>query len=93
MKSIIIFGDNTPQVMGKSNRANEISVEDLSVEAKEFYSNMTEVLEGIEPENSEFKLKEIVINAEVSVSGKIGFLGTGVESAMKGSISFKLTKD
>lgn len=78
----------------RRNRARKISVEEFSEEVQDFYNKLSKIFEGLNNQQSSgFKLKEITINAEISASGQVGFLGTGAEAGIKGGLTFKLVKE
>lgn len=94
--NIIIFTEEelSPRRSGESKRKrqkiNKIPVDEFADEASSFYHKMVNIFGNLKNEKKGCFLEEIVINAEVSGSGSIGFLGTGVEAGIRGSVQFKL---
>lgn len=93
-KFIIIFGDNEESTWSNSEiNENPINLQKFKNHVTDFYNNMASVIDNLpEDKKSGFTLDEITINAEISASGKVGFLGSGVSAGVKGSLSFKLKR-
>ncbi|GET35192.1 hypothetical protein PbJCM13498_40550 [Prolixibacter bellariivorans] len=70
-----------------------IELEELQKNIIEFNENISIIIESLKSdESTDFLLDEITINAEIGLSGSVGFMGTGVSGAAKAGISFTLKK-
>lgn len=97
-KEVLIYSDPindiTRMSKNESNRriAHNTNYEVLKSNIIEFYNDIANIFENLENKCNDFQLDEIVINAEIGINGKVGFMGTGIEGSAKSGISFKLKR-
>jgi hypothetical protein len=69
-------------------KAKELPIETLAKNVREFLAKMNKILADTPESAGSFKLKEFEVSAEVSASGKLGLLGSGVETSVSGGLKF-----
>jgi hypothetical protein len=79
-------------VVTRGGGAKEIPVEALAENVKDFIGKMSAILSATPESVGGFKLKEFEVSAEVSASGKLGLLGSGVEASATGALTFKFQR-
>ena len=68
--------------------AKEFPIETLADNVRDFLTKVNKILSAAPESSGSFKLKEFEVSAEVSASGKLGLLGSGVEASATGALKF-----
>jgi hypothetical protein len=70
----------------------KLEVEVLAENLNLFLTQMEGVLEKAPEEVGKFKFTEFAVSAEISAKGQLVLVGSGVEAAGKGGITFKFER-
>lgn len=70
----------------------EIKVEVLAENVNLFLNQVESILEKAPDKVGEFQFTEFSVSAEVSANGKLVLLGSGVETGVQGSLTFKFER-
>lgn len=71
---------------------DKVSPEELKKRLDSFVSSMGDVVSGVPDKLADYQVNEISFTAEVSATGKVGLLGTGVDVTGGGGITITLTR-
>lgn len=77
----------------KGREKNTVLLSKLKSNIDEFYEDISSIFANLRDKEKGFVLEEIVVNAEIGIDGKLGFMGTGIGGSAKAGISFKLKKN
>ena len=105
-KTISIVSANIPDVPVKANDRggavdavkkalgfkSEVPADDLASNLSEFLTTMGMIVDGLPTGLGPFELKEMALAIEVSATGKISLLGSGVDISGKSGITLTLKK-
>ncbi|HLY06537.1 MAG TPA: hypothetical protein VKR31_12390 [Rhizomicrobium sp.] len=80
-------------VAGSPGFANEVPVDSLTGNLRDFLDKMDSVLASIPPVIGEFGVDTMTIDIEISAEGSVSLLGTGGKVSGKGGISLTLTRN
>lgn len=81
--------DATPR---RGDSLKELKVEVLAENVNLFLTKIESILEQAPDEVGKFRFTEFSVCAEVSANGKLVLLGSGVETGVKGSLTFKFER-
>ncbi len=70
----------------------ELKVEVLAENVNLFLTQIEGILEKAPDEVGKFRFTEFSVSAEVSANGKLVLLGSGVETGIQGSLTFKFSR-
>ena len=70
----------------------ELKVEVLAENVNLFLTQIEGILEKAPDEVGKFRFTEFSVSAEVSANGKLVLLGSGVETGIQGSLTFKFER-
>ena len=87
---LVITSDD--DVLTRGRGPQELDVETLAQNMKDFLSKVEKVLAAAPATTAGFTLTEFEVTAEVTASGQLGLLGTGVEASGKGGMTFKFQR-
>ena len=73
-------------------RAGTISTVELQQRLKSFLDQIGDVLQQLPQGLGDFELDAICISVEVSATGKVSLLGSGIETVGKGGLTFTLKR-
>ena len=77
----------------RNNPTKKLKVDELAASVKDFVQKMSQVLNEVpQSVGQNFELSEFVVSAEISATGEIKILGSGVEASAGGGVSFTFTK-
>jgi len=79
-------------IMRKKSGITELKIKELAGSVNEFLTQIESIFKKAPDQIGKFKFNEFVVSAEISASGKLMLLGSGVEAAAKGSLSFKFER-
>lgn len=82
-------GDSTSM---RGAPAKELKVEVLAENVNLFLTQIETMLETAPDEVGKFRFTEFSVSAEVSANGKLVLLGSGVETSVQGSLTFKFER-
>ena len=82
----------TDGTVRRGGSPTELKVEVLAENINVFLTQMESVLEQAPDEVGKFQLTELSVCAEIDAKGKLVLLGSGVETGIKGSLTFKFQK-
>lgn len=88
--TILVHTTDAIDRRGKSPK--ELKVEVLAENVNVFLNQIEGILANTPEEVGKFKFTEFSVNAEVSANGKLVLLGTGVETSIQGSLTFKFER-
>lgn len=71
---------------------SEVPASDLATNLAEFLNTMGGIVEGLPTGLGQFELKEMSLAIEVSATGKISLLGSGVDVSGKSGLTLTLKK-
>lgn len=71
----------------------ELKVEVLAENVNLFLTQIEGILEKAPDKVSKFRLTDFSVSAEVSADGKLVLLGSGVETGIKGSLTFNFKRE
>lgn len=99
---VLALEDEDPAVRERafwSRKPAEVKLERTEVDAKQlkqrldaFLNQMEEILANLPQKTAGLALDSVSFSVEVSAKGSVSLLGTGVEMAGKGGITFTLKK-
>lgn len=72
--------------------SKEIKVGDLSKSVNHFLSRIKDVFNNTPEEIGGFRFTELVVSAEINTKGKLTLIGSGVETGLKGGLTFKFQR-
>jgi hypothetical protein len=73
-------------------KSQELDVDTLARNVKDFLRKVEKILAAAPTTTAGFTLTEFEVAAEVSASGRLGLLGTGIDASGKGGLKFKFQK-
>jgi len=74
------------------DRLKKLSVDTVSGNMVQFVNQLDQIFQSIPQNVAEFQLDEVTVSAEITASGSFLLLGSGVEAAGSGAISFKFSR-
>jgi hypothetical protein len=86
--SIITVRESTTLAEKRELFETQLNTSVLSDELQKFLSKLNNILTNIPKNVNEYQLDEIELSAEISASGTIKILGSGVESELGGGLKF-----
>jgi len=89
--AILVSTADTTVMRGRAPK--ELKVEVLAKNLNLFLTQIEDVLEKTPDEVGRFKFTEFTVSAEISAKGQLVMVGTGVEAAAKGGLTFKFEKE
>jgi hypothetical protein len=87
---IVVCAQESVTTRGSS--AKELDVSALADNIKAFLQKIEKILQSVPASAGGFALTEFEVSAEITASGSLGLLGTGVEVGGKGGLTFKFQK-
>jgi len=88
---IIVYGA-AKSVVTRGGGPVMLDVDTLARNVQEFLKKVERILQSAIFEAGGFSLTELEVSAEISASGKLGLLGSGIEVGGKGGLKFKFQK-
>lgn len=88
--TILVMTDDTTATRKSAPR--ELKVDVLTENVNLFLMQIENILEKTPEEVGKFKFTECTVTAEISAKGGLVLMGTGVETAAKGGLTFKFEK-
>ncbi len=82
----------TDTTIRRGESPKELKVEVLAENVNLFLNKVETMLEKAPEEVGKFRFTEFSVCAEVSADGKLVLLGSGVETGIKGSLTFKFER-
>lgn len=82
----------TDATVRRGENPTELKVEILADNINVFLTQMESILEQAPDEVGKFQFTELSVCAEINAKGKLVLLGSGVETGIKGSLTFKFQK-
>ncbi len=82
----------TSSSITRKRAPKELQVEVLATNVNIFLSQIEEILAKSPDEIGKFKFTEFTVKAEVTAKGQLVLLGSGVEAAASGGLTFKFER-
>ena len=82
----------TDATIRRGESPKELKVEILADNVNLFLNRIENILEKAPEKVGQFSFTEFTVCAEVSADGKLVLLGSGVETGIKGSLTFKFER-
>ncbi|MEM8719035.1 MAG: hypothetical protein AAGE84_06960 [Cyanobacteria bacterium P01_G01_bin.39] len=82
----------TDATVKRGGSPKELRVEVLAENVNLFLTQIEGILEKAPDEVGKFQFTEFSVSAEVSANGKLVMLGSGVETGIQGSLTFKFSR-
>lgn len=76
----------------KGVRLASIKIEALAENVREFLEKIEKIMAETPDEMGKFQLTEFTVSAEISATGSLSVLGTGVETTGSGGLEFKFER-
>lgn len=72
--------------------ANELKVQILAENVNIFLTHIEEIVMNAPDDVGKFRFTELSVSAEISANGKLVLLGSGVETGIRGGLTFKFER-
>ncbi|MGK7877026.1 MAG: hypothetical protein AB4426_28165 [Xenococcaceae cyanobacterium] len=92
MSDDTILVRTTDATVRRGESPKELKVEVLAENVNLFLTQIEGMLEKAPDEVGKFRFTEFSVCAEVSANGKLVLLGSGVETGIQGSLTFKFSR-
>ena len=92
MSDNTILVRTTDATVKRGASPKELKVEVLAENVNLFLTQIEGILEKAPDEVGKFRFTEFSVSAEVSANGKLVLLGSGVETGIQGSLTFKFER-
>lgn len=87
--TVIVRNDSSRRGDGANfYSAKNVKIQDLSANVNIFLGQMKNVIDAVPVEANGFTFDEIEVSVEISATGKLNILGTGVEGSAGGGFKF-----
>lgn len=91
-KDTILVNITDTTVLRRRGGPRELEINILAENVNLFLTQVEHILEKSPDEVGKFKFTEFTVSAEVSGEGKLVLAGTGVETGVKGGLTFKFER-
>jgi hypothetical protein len=90
--TIMVVATDEVQVRGRGREIQELGVDELANNVNRFLAQMQAVLGQTPQVVGDFQFAEFEVTAEISASGGLSLLGTGVEVGATGGLTFRFQR-
>lgn len=91
-ETILVSTAGGPVTRGGGARSTELPIQTLRENINLFLNQINLLLETTPHSAGSFHLTEFMVSAEISAGGKLVLLGSGVEAATKGALTFRFQR-
>jgi len=79
-------------VVRRIKKEQSVAVEVVQENLNQFLGTLDKLMKGTRKEIGDFKVDRLEIFVEIDTTGKIGFLGTGIQAGVAGGIKIVLNR-